>query len=149
MAKGKKGRETAQELYISATLSNAEIAELAGVSERTLTKWISDGGWKKQRALRNLTAQDMEADIVEILANAAKSRRESTSAIERAQIADEAVKWNKILENIRKDSRLSLNAHIQVMRDFLDFSNTRYPKLMSQLIEAQKAYVTHKAAEYL
>lgn len=144
-----KAKEIAQELYVDAMLSNEEIAELTKVSARTLTTWIAEGKWKQQRALRATTAQDTEADILEILADCAKRRKESTSATERVAIADEASKWNKILENTRRDNRLSLRSHVQVMKDFLAFTNTRDPKFIGPLTLLQKQYITHKSAEYL
>lgn len=149
MGTKKKGRDLALELYLMDNIENEEIARIVGVSVRTLSNWINEGSWKKQRALRGTTPQELESDLIEIIADCAKKRKEATSASERMQIADEVSKYNKVWDNLKKDSRLSLTAHTQVLSDFTNFCNNNYPALLAQLVKAQKEYITIKAKEYL
>lgn len=45
-------KEQAFTLYISGELTNIQIAEILGVNRRTIMLWARQGGWQRQRELR-------------------------------------------------------------------------------------------------
>lgn len=141
-------QDVALELYLEGSMSQAEIADLIGVSERTILNWKTKGQWEKQLALRQQTPQELESDIIEIIAEIVKSRKDEKDPGQRLKLADELSKYNKIWDKLKKDSRLSLTEHITVMKDFIAFAQKHDPKSLKDILKLSKDYITELAPKY-
>lgn len=148
--KGKdQAKETAHQLFLDGKHTSKEIAALLNISERTISKWVQAGKWKEERAMRNVTPRELEADIMEIISELITQRKTCVDPKERISIADQISKYNKLLETMRKETRLALHVYVTVLDELLAFQNTRMPNATKTMVEVQRAFIDHKAAEYL
>lgn len=144
-----KSQHTALELFLTGSFSQKQIAETIGVSERTISTWAAKFQWDEQMALRSQAPQELENDLLQVIAGIVKERKNAEFATDRIRLADELSKYNKTLDSVRKESRLSLTAHCQIMKDLLAFVQVRMPDLMPRLMDMQQQYITTKSQEYL
>lgn len=151
MAKDRE-RSTAKILYVDQNLTAKTVAERVGVSEKTVGDWIEKYNWKALRDAKNASPVNRINNIKQIISNLSDEwldidreikKLESTGTDykevteKRARlkgISDEVSKWNKTLENIEKDSNVSLATYIYVMEDMFDslaqFDRDLYIKLV-------------------
>lgn len=145
-----KEKEQAKLLFIEGTRTSKEIANLLKVSERTVGKWAAEGKWKEQRALRGVSLQEMEGDLLEIIAGLLADRKKhSDDPQQRVKIADELSKYNKALQTLRRETKLPLAAYINVLEELIAFTGTRKPKFTPELVMTVKEFIDHKATEYI
>lgn len=66
---GKKDREKAQaySLFVDGGKNQKEIAELLGVSEKTVSKWANDGHWKNTKAARTFSESKLKQNSQDIM----------------------------------------------------------------------------------
>lgn len=147
--KNRKSRDLALELHLGTSMTKAEIAAKLGVSARTITSWANKDDWEKKAALHQATPQEVEADLMKILAELNKRYLSEEDANERVRISDQVAKFNKTLENLRKEKRISLTQIISVLKELLAFSEVHTPKFTAHLTELQDKYIRAKSEEYL
>lgn len=58
-----QAKEFAKTLYVKEELHQKVIAERVGVTEKTIGKWISDGGWKKLRTSLLTTKENQISNL--------------------------------------------------------------------------------------
>lgn len=133
MAKDKE-RILAKEFYVEHGLTAKAISEKGLASEKTIGNWVSKYGWKKLRdAKQNSTNNRAEriGQVIETLteqrlnlftAIAEAKKNKDTDALVNLQkeavgIDDAISKWNKALENLSRDNRISLSIYLEVMED--------------------------------
>lgn len=145
----RNAKETAKQLFLDGKMTSKEIAEIVQVSERTLSKWVSDGKWREDRVNRSVTPKEMEADVIQIISALIEERKNCDDPKRRVSIADEISKYNKLMDTLKKEHRIALHVYVNVLDELLSFSSTRYPKATPSMIEIQKAFLDHKAPEYL
>jgi len=131
MAKDKE-RRTAHILYVEQGKSAKDIAELIGVSEKTISGekgWVNKFGWKEERTARVTSKEKRIENIKKIIDNIATNRLELeiklTETAEKeeqekirmhiAQIDSGVANWNKTLMQMDKDSKVTLSVYIHVM----------------------------------
>ncbi len=138
MAKEKE-KATARILYVEQGKTAKEIAMLLEVSEKTISAWVNadDENWKAMRKakitsplkrIENLKSiiNDMVDRRIELsnrlkIAESEKNLEEMANIKEEIAGLDDAVsKWNKTLENMDKENRMSLTVYIRVMDDIFD-----------------------------
>lgn len=166
MAK-RKEQKTARIYYVEKGKTAKEIAALLGVSEVTISRWVKDGGWKAQRTahvsnpdaqaenikqlINNLAEQRL--DLMKQLTELQKTPKTDPKTINQiraaiAQTDDGVSKWNKTLENIEKEHKITLAAYIQVMTEIFDALNTQNPKLFMETLDFQEQHLNHVSAQY-
>jgi transposase len=145
----RKAKETAKQIFLDGKQTSKEIAQLVGVSERTLSKWVTEEKWREDRANRNVTPRELEADVVQIISALIEERKGCDDPKRRVAIADEISKYNKLMETLRKETRIALHVYVNVLDELMAFSSTRFPKQTPSMIEVQRAFLDHKAPEYL
>lgn len=159
MSRGKlKEKKLAHELFVKQGKQAKEIAKLVDVSEKTLSKWVNDGNWKRERDARKNNAQNYIADLHELIGSLTEQRLElertkldELDANQREELqqkkiklADEAAKWNKVLDNAKKEDNISLGIYIQVMEDIFTELSKWDRKLFMATIDFQESYLNQK-----
>lgn len=138
-------RKLAKEFYIQQNKTEEEISVKLKVSLRTVQRWVKDGNWKKTRdALANgpkqrierteLVVDSMVEERLSILKELKELQTEKelnppedpkalaeindhiASLRKQAAAIDDAIsKWNKRIENLNKDSKITLSVYMEVM----------------------------------
>jgi len=160
MAKDKEKR-LAYELYVQGK-THKEVAQLVGVTDKTISRWAMAGNWKTIRTARlnnNISKLDNIKQILSDIADetisinkeiAKTTDREKLKELrkQRNQLADEAAKWNKALENLDSENKISFATYIQVMEDI--FKNLREfdQRIYMKTLDFQDQLLQQKAAQY-
>jgi len=115
-------RDYAKILFVSENLSQKEIAARVGVAEKTVKKWMDDGGWKKIKRSLLTTRQNQLALLYDQLdfLNSAIALRENKSAT--IKEADIIIKLTAAIKNLEIET--SLGETIEVARGFIEFVRT-------------------------
>jgi len=160
MAKDKE-RILAKELYLLGK-TGKEIAEHIGVTEKTVSRWVQKYGW---REIRNAKLHGIQAkidNIKQILEDLAEETVQINRQIAREtdkekiielrkrrnQIADEAAKWNKALENIDRSGKIPFNTYLNVMDEIFKALRKYDEKLFFLTLDFQELHIQEKAKEY-
>ena len=154
-------RQLAKELYMRGK-NQKEVAAATGVQEKTVGSWVKKYGWKTERearinsdggrieALKNiigkLSEQRLEAlDQVKIEKDPDKilelSRRGYT-------LSNEVANYNKALESLQDQKRVSLAIYIEVMEQIFTALQSEHPKLYLQLLDFQEKHLSTVAIKY-
>lgn len=161
MAK-KDERKLAKHYYLQGDKSQKEIAVIVNVREATIGSWIRKYGWDNLRAAQTASKENAIDNIKNIILGIAEDRlrltKELSAATEkelqqdiRRQIAsldDGVSKWNKTLENLDKNNKITLQVYLYVMEDIFKALRTYEPKLAYQLIDFQENHVHNIASRY-
>lgn len=161
MAKEKE-RKTAEILYVEQGKSGKEIAELLDVSEVTISSWVLRFGWKEKRTARNASPNERMNNIKLIITDLSERRLKLGRKVEDAETAknfkettilrkeiwqiDDAVsKWNKTLESMDKESKVSLSSYIWVMEEIFSGLRNYDAKLYMQTVDFQESHIQQTA----
>jgi uncharacterized protein YjcR len=134
-------KQTAR-LYYMQGESQKKIAELVGISEATICKWVNDGGWAQFRAARSMSRQEL---IIKMLANANAKLDAGTMS------ADEMVKVASAIEKIdKKNNVITFIEVVTVINRWLDSrveieeklarAEGREPELTPELVKLINKY---------
>ena len=158
MAKDRE-RRTAQILYVDHNLTAKEVAERVGVSEKTIGDWVDQQNWKALRDAKNSSPAKRINNIKQIISTMSDEwlsvdrevkKLEATGGDPkviaelrtRIKSIDDAVsKWNKTLENIEKDSNVSLSTYLYVMEDVFDSLAQYNRDLYIKLVDFQEHHI--------
>lgn len=157
MAK-KKEQKIAKELYVNQGLTAKAIAEKGLATEKTIGNWVNKYGWKKLRDAKQ-NSSELRADrIAQVIETLTDQRLELFQSITRAkeqkdkdllsQLQKEAVsiddaisKWNKTLENLNKESRISLSIYLEVMEDIFKNLQAFDPGIHQTTLDFQEEHL--------
>lgn len=138
----------AKKLFIEQNKSPDEIAVKLNVNRRTVDRWINDGNWKKIRDAKanggkeriertQLVVDSLTDERLSILKEVKEcqelldggvnddERKELLSRIafcrkQAASIDDAIAKWNKRIENLNKETKVTLSMYMEVMEDIFE-----------------------------
>lgn len=160
MAKEKEKR-IAKELYLGGK-TQKEIAKIVGVQEKTISIWVNKFGWKVLRDAQLSKADNNIDNIKKIISDIADETfavnlkiNKETDPEERKelrkyrnQLADEAAKWNKALENLDKQNKISFAIYLQVFEDIFNSLRLYDQKLFIKTLDFQEEHIQQKAIQY-
>lgn len=154
-------RALAKELYMRG-LNQKEVANRVGVQERTVGAWVKKYGWRTERDARiNSDAGRIESlkDIItqltgqhiEILEEL-KREKDPKIRIEKQKLgftlSNEVANYNKALESLRDQKRVSLAVYIDVMEQIFNALQIHSPKLYINLVDFQQDHLAEVAIKY-
>ncbi len=156
----KNEHRTAKVLYIEQGKTAKEIAELLGVTEKTVGEWVRKDNWKRERDARMASPANRITNIQNIIGDLSEQRLQFNRELQAAEKAgdtetvkelranvskiDDAVsKWNKTLETINKESKVSLTTYLYVMEDIFKHLNHYDPKLFVNTLDFQEAHIQY------
>lgn len=170
-------QKIAKELYINQNKSPEEIAQKTGVNTRTVQRWIKEGNWKKLRDAKangspqriertQLVVDSMVEERLEILkeikelqaqkewnsppTKQAQAELDAQIASLRRQAAsiDDAIsKWNKRIENLHKEGKITLSIYIEVMERIFEAMRTQNEPLYMQTLDFQENHLEDVSAK--
>jgi len=157
MAKERE-RRTAHILYVEQKKTAKEVADLVGVSEKTLSDWVTKFNWKTERDARNTSPTQRIGNIESIIAGLAEERIELSRRLHESEKAgnkeevdeirrnisklDDAVsKWNKTLRDINKEARIPLATYLEVMQTIFEALQHYNTKLFMQTLDFQEKHI--------
>jgi|GEM_PF-335053 len=157
-------RRAAREFYMQFK-EQKEIASLVGVSEKTVTQWVSKYGWKQEREARVNGSKSRIGSIKEVIGKLTDQRLSLFDKVKEAEnrgdkeeslalskqatsIGDEVSKYNKTLENLDEKNRISLSTYIEVLDDIFNALNRKEPRLYVQTLEFQEEHLTHISTKF-
>lgn len=134
----------ARELYTATTLSQKELGERVGVSERTIGTWVRSGNWDALRQAQNVTRD-------KLLRQAYASLDKINTAINNvggipSKLLNDA-KSTAVREIQTLEKRDGLSSTVAVMESFLSYLYSQNPTIAKEVAPIQLKYVELKAHE--
>ena len=164
MAKEKE-KKLARHFYVNEGKTAKEIAEIVGVTEKTLGDWVKKYGWKNERDAVLFSAENRIANIKNIISNCAEEHLDLSKKVQEAiksgdkeeanrlreqmsTISDQVSKWNKSLENLDKSNQISLSIRLTVMKQIFEALRNYDSNLFLKTIEFQEQYIHEISSNY-
>ena len=161
-------RKTARILYVEQGKTAKEIAELVGVSEKTISGakgWVNKYGWKSARTAR-ITGHDnrignlrqiiddfatdrlaLNAELKDLTKSGDDKKRITEIRHQIAHIDNSVANWNKTLENADKESNVSLGTYLNIMDKIFNSLRTFDIKIYLKTIAFQEQHINEKSIE--
>jgi uncharacterized protein YjcR len=147
----------ARDLYLKGT-QQKEIAELLNITAVTVTGWVSRGGWKAERDARINSSETrtenirsiigylsgQQVELLKKIATAEASGDIETAKDLRAQadgVADKVSKWNKTLNDMIKETRITLSVYLDVMDSIFRHMKGYDLELFHKTLDFQELHV--------
>lgn len=157
MAKSRE-RTIAKELYVNQGLTAKAISEKGLATEKTIGNWVRKFGWKKLRDAKQNSTNNRAERIAQVIETLTEQRLDLFSAISEAKknkdnealtalqkeavgIDDGISKWNKALENLNKENKISLSVYIEVMEDIFKNLQAYDPELHLKTLDFQEEHL--------
>jgi len=169
MAKGKE-EKLAYEYYVNQKKTAKETAMRVGVTEKTIGEWVKKNAWKKLRDAQVNSAATRLNDIREVISLLTEQRIKIQKQIGEVEatmmetgekkdllfdlrksavaVSDEISKWNKALESLDRQNRISLTVYIEVMNDIFDNLREYDPKLFAKTMDFQEQHLNTISIKY-
>lgn len=133
MAKTKE-QKIAFDYYTKQGLTARAIAEILGVTEKTIGRWIESGNWKDLRIAEQSGTQNTYQNLKDLIGALTEQRLELISEINAAKkigdnetvtkllkqaaaLSQEVAIQNKAIEKTEKERRITLTVYLEVMQD--------------------------------
>jgi transposase len=159
-----KLKRAAYEYVVVQDCTQAEAAEMLGVSVRTLSEWTRTGGWRELRMARQSAVSTANGNLKNIISLLSEQRLKIEQEIHEAQaagdknveldlrrkanmISDDISKINRALRDNDKSNGITLGLYIDVMDDI--FNNLRIfnADLYNETLEFQSMLIQKKTVE--
>ena len=165
MAKERE-RKTARILYVEQGRTAKDIAELLNVAEKTISAWVNKYGWKAARNAKITNRDNRIENIKQIIDGFAQIRldlqqelnkkikeggdKEEINNIrqELARIDSGVANWNKTLENIDKNSKISLSEYLYVMDQIFEALRNFDAELYVKTIAFQEHHINDVSIKF-
>ena len=138
-----KEREVAKELYLQGSKTQKEIAQLVGVTEKTVGNWVEAGQWELLRAGRMSTPRQVITNMVEIHKQRTEQILAELAAGGTNKYGDELLKMSMAIEKLQ--GHTSLTTYIGVLSDFMGYIPLNETGLRAQLALYQSKFLNDKA----
>lgn len=133
-------RETARVLYMAGE-EQKSIAERLDVSENTVSKWVGQYEWKKQRAARTITRQELTNKLLMTIDRLISQVNESDDPALMASLGDKLSKMSAVVEKL--DKKANIVSVIEVFMAFsrwLEFRSKDDPDITPEFLKILNRY---------
>lgn len=161
MAK-KRERGMAKRLFIDKLMSQKEIAETVNVTEKTISRWVNEGNWRQLRDAKLNNSKSRTENIKKVIAELTNMTLQTLDKIKTAEaegnqqelldlkkettrISQEVAMYQKALERLEKDFKISLSTYLEVMEDIFEALMKWDKKMYLKTIDFQKYHLQHIA----
>ncbi|GAB6123073.1 hypothetical protein [Dysgonomonas termitidis] len=159
-----KLRRTAYEYVVEQGKTQKEAAQILGVSEKTMSEWANEGGWRELRKTRQSAASTARENIQRIISLLSDKRLnieyQITEAIdagdadleirlrkEAGRISNDMAYQNKALGELNKEKGATLGMYVDIFDEIFRALKSYSPELFEQTIEFQTLYLRRKSNE--
>ena len=138
----KQEQEYAKALFIGGGLTQKEIAERVGITEKTLGKWIKDGKWDNLKKSLLTTKQNQLSFLYDQLdfINSDIAKRAFKVAV--GKEADTIIKLTAAIN--RLETETSIGDTVEVARSFIEFVRPQDLELAKQITNLFDVFITAK-----
>jgi DNA-binding XRE family transcriptional regulator len=147
-------QKLAEDLYIKGKKTAKEIAQLVGVTEKTIGDWIEKFKWKdrrnallgsQQNGLKNINHLiDMYAENLVAMENDPDAKQD-----QKTKLVDALAKLNKAKDGFEKEYRIPYNTYINVMDLIMsDMLVKVNPKIHLEVMEFFENHTNELALKY-
>ena len=136
----RKKQEYARILYFN-NESQESIAEKAGVSKVTISKWVNTLGWKEKRAAENITRPELINKLLRTVNSLIDQVADSNDPTKMAGLGDKLSKFTSAIEKL--DKKANIVTTIEVFMAFskwLEYRSSQDKELTPELIKAINRY---------
>jgi len=141
-------QKQAESLFFQTNLSKTEIAQIIGVSRRTLHYWVQQNNWDRIRESAQVMPTALAGNCYLILARL----QDSILSPERADkpvTLQEVNTMHRLTLTIGKlNKRGALNENLELMTYFLEFAHNHDPRMAELLKPVVDEFIRTRAAEY-
>jgi len=134
-------QQHARNLFFQSDMTQAQIAELVGVTQKTISIWANEGRWQKLKELAVTTPAVIIEEIYNELSeiNLAIRARDVGNRFATPQEADTR---RKLLASIRYiKEQQSASSHMEVLINFTEFLKYYQPTLVKDVVLAADSYL--------
>lgn len=124
----------AQQLFLDTDKIQKEIAAIAQVTEKTLTKWKNEGDWELLRQAQTVTSANLISNLYQ---------KAYDLSLEEKIDADKLVKLANTIEKL-SNKKVTVSNIINVFKEFTSWAFGENPELAKQINLLQRKYVDHK-----
>lgn len=154
----KKERAVAKKLFIDQLMTQKDIAENLNVTEKTVSNWVNRYQWRKLRdaklnnsksrtenikkvieELTNMTLQNIEK--IKIAEQKGETKELLNLKKETTRISQEVAMYQKALERLEKEFKISLSTYLEVMDDVFKALMNHDQKLYLKTLDFQKEHL--------
>ena len=157
MAKEKE-KGVAKKLFVELGKSQKEIAEDLGVTQKTIGEWVSSGNWKAERSAMINSGKERAEKFKAVLEDLADEQLMFSQQIKEAEAsgdfskaaairqqasknADQVGKYQKALEKLDKESKISLGTRIEIQEEIFNELQQYDKTLYLKTLDFQKYYL--------
>lgn len=127
----------AQDLFMDTDKTQKEIAEIVHVTEKTLTKWKTQGDWEMLKNASTVTARKIIENLY---------KRSYDLSLDPKSKPDDIIKLALSIEKL-SNKRVTVSQIINVFKDFIAFAFKENADLAKEINLMQKKYVDYKIGE--
>jgi transposase len=135
-------KEMAMQMYICGNQTQKAIASIVGVTEKTIGKWIDNGGWKDLKNLTTVTRKQLLKDSYAQLAAVNERIRNNGNVPTKEQYDAKSI----IGKEIDRLSDAPLAVYTDVFSDFIDFMLRNYPKDAQLFAKYSMEFIENKSS---
>lgn len=133
-------RELAAQLFMNTNMSQKEIAENVGVSEKTISGWALEGKWENLKTAKQTTYAESLADMQFLLNRMLQKKKDKMEAdTYTKEDSDSILELTKSINLL--EGKIPLRTKIQVLEEFMDFIPQKNSKLKTALAAFQTQYL--------
>lgn len=141
MAKKKLTRAEKQaialDLFLDTDKTQKEIAEIVSVTEKTVTKWKTEGDWELLKNAETVTARKIIENLY---------KRAYTLSQDENSKADDIIKIANSIEKLA-NKKVTISQIINVFKDFTTWAFSEDAELAKEINLLQKKYVNYKIGQ--
>lgn len=140
-----KEKSIAFSLYMVTALTQKEIAERVGVSEKTLSGWITLEKWEKLKLARNTTEIETVNDLRQLLSELSKDniQKKKDGKFTKSD-ADSVLELAKAIDLL--EGGIPLRTYVSVMEEFINSIPIKEHNFRTTLAEYQILFLTSKTS---
>lgn len=161
MAK-KKEKGLAKRLFIEKLMAQKEIAETVNVTEKTIGNWVAAGNWRQLRDAKLNNSESRTENIKKVIEELTNMTLQTLEKIkiaeaqgdqgellelkkETTRISQEVAMYQKALERLEKEFKISLSTYLEVMEDIFEALMKWDKKAYLKTVDFQKEHLQHIA----
>lgn len=137
-------KNLAQSLYVKSDLSRKQIAENAGVTEKTLRNWISEGEWDKQRDAIQITRPQLLQEAYSQLKAINEKIKTEFGNVPNKELSDAKGVIRKEIELL---SNQPIHKYIECFEEFIDYLSQNEPKELTKFASLSQQFINQLAKD--